>query len=305
MEQQSILRDFVNTPHIHARLQQDPETFLIVCASMDLLGDADTAFAEYEQRNNSTGYLELIGVYQAVQWTVEALRRLQTVFGLPTKKHQALENLAEERAKIVGHPISRGKNKQKTITFINRSSISAGRFKAQHVVASNSPTSVVEYSLTMVIQRARQARDIALTDLIETIKNQDREWRKSMSKKTLSGCFHASTGWMLQHIAVVPYADNERNRIVSTDVSILVRQIRCLQNLLIEIGLDRGYPELIDACVDASDLLAGVGRLVESNCTDRNQLLAFSKSSVLAVEELMKSASEIDNDLFGEFAAAG
>lgn len=268
---------------------------------MDILGDADTAFAEFHQRvdaNTSIQYIEMLGVYQAVQWTVDALRRLATCLKMTLPNRRALEALTEERAWAAGHPLFRRENGMHYDSFIHRSKMSPHAIEIQHVGSDEGLKKTVTYSPIQAVANARRLRDAVLTKMAEHVVNADRVARFMNGARKLSDCFHPSTDWMLQHVAVAPYSEYDRCGVLSASVQTLCEQLQKLIVAANNLDLADVFPELIRDTQITVRILEHTLDLASRNEPEPHiELIAFSESAVSRVNDLVDRAREIDRIL--------
>lgn len=297
-------RDLINRPLIHANLFRNQERFLAVCGAMDLLGDADEAFEQFlkgQGRTASVNYLELYGVYQAIQLTIDAIRKLADAFGRKRLQKNSLDALATERSILVGHPINRGEDGDTVTTFISRFESGRERVTAQRTSALGNRTIRAEYSPVEAVERTRMTRDEALRELIQHITQEDMDRRRELPLNCMSKCFHVSTDWMLQCFDVAAHSNAERNMLVGVHAEILIEQIEKLEGLLTAPYLGGAYPGILEAANDTKHLLLQAARTVDEYPNDKYKVMAFTRSAAAAVRELMADAKDIDNGLFGDF----
>jgi hypothetical protein len=303
----SQFRDLINRPLIHANLWRNQQRFLAVCGAMDLLGDADEAFEKFLRCQEGTArasYLELYGVYQAIQLTVDAVRKLGRVFGRKSIQKAALDSLAIERRFLFGHPIDHGEDGDNVTTFVSRFESGKKRITAQHVSAQGKKTIRAEYSPVEAVRQTRTTRDSALLELIQHIVQDDLDRRRELPVNCMSKCFHQSTEWMLQCFDVAAHSSAERNMLICTHAEILIEQIEDLENLLKIPFLEGAYPGILEASNDAKQLLLQAARGVNEDPNEKYKVMAFTRAASAAVRKLMADARDIDNGLFEDFRAS-
>lgn len=303
-EAQTIFRDVINRPHIHAKLRRNDADFTAICAAMDVIGDADSAFVEFLERVNrggSLGYLDLYGVYQAIQVTVDALRAFVSTLKVSLPNRRAIEALSEERNWVAGHLVYRKENGVKYSSFIHRSMMSPANLVVTHSGLKNGSSRTTTYSPIEAVSRMRELRDRALIEMAKNVVAIDREERLAKVSDSLASCFHSSADWMLDHVAVAPYSDSERLGVFDNSVDTLCKQIETFVERAKRLDLGDVFPEVIRDAGTTIKMLERVLVLAHQSETEPSiDLIAFSESAVVRTRELVKLAQEIDKSLAEE-----
>lgn len=301
---QTTFRDVINRPHIHAKLRRDDAAFTTICAAMDFLSDADVAFGEFQVRikpGERVQYIEIFGVYQAVQVTVDALRKLADCLNVSLPDRRAIDELAAERARIVGHPMKRNEDGVQYNSFIHRFKMSPSAVEVRHIGSKEGSSRTATYSPIDAISRTKELRDKALIELGRKVVAVDRAERMAKMSGTLASCFHSSTNWMLQHVSVAPYSDSERLGLLGTSVATLCMQLRAFIERAIALDLADVFPEIIRDAGITIEILERVLELAPLTGSEPSiEIIAFSESAVARVEEMVERAREIDEMLAEE-----
>lgn len=128
------IRRIINEPWKKSILIKDPAKWRMLCASMDVIEDAQLAVNDFFKQPDISpyngGYLFLYGLLQAFfiqQDAVSNLHRALFSQGINWKKdHPSIYEVRELRNDAIGHPTSR---KDKSFHFISRNSINKDSFQ--------------------------------------------------------------------------------------------------------------------------------------------------------------------------------
>ncbi|MCM0020823.1 MAG: hypothetical protein NBV67_12570 [Tagaea sp.] len=298
---QTIFRDVINRQHIHAKLRRNDADFTAICAAMDKIRDADTAFGEFLSRvrpNKDAQQLEILGVYQAVQLTVVSLRALENRLKVVPLRKPEIGALATERSRIAGHPVGWNEDGVQYSSFIHPFKMSPTAVEVRHIGSKKGSSWTETYSPVETIARTKDLRDRALIEMAKGIVAIDREERLAKVSDSLASCFHSSTDWMLQHVAVAPYSESEREGILDASVNTLCKQLGAFVERTKRLDLGDVYPETIR---DAKTTIAILERVLvlarQAGAEPSIDIIAFSESAVARIKDLVRLAQEIDESL--------
>ncbi len=151
----SQVRDLVNGPRRNARLRRDRTAWNQLCASLDVIDDAQLAIDAFRDGLPASlggRYLHLYGVLQALFIQQDACRHLADTLKKdwsppPTS---ALATIRRIRNDSVGHPTKSGQKAQLSFHFVSRPTLTHGSFQ-----------------LLSIDKDGQQVRNIALRTLIE------------------------------------------------------------------------------------------------------------------------------------------
>ncbi|MBL8191569.1 MAG: hypothetical protein JNK38_26360 [Acidobacteria bacterium] len=126
------LRDFIVEPVRNDEYRVDLANYFQLIASLDAVGDTDTAldaFLEKQERENyGEWYLATYGVMQALVIQQDAVSRIAITLNLPYTPDAKLTEIRRLRNDAVGHPTARGAEPGSSFTAIARISLSQDGF---------------------------------------------------------------------------------------------------------------------------------------------------------------------------------
>ena len=118
-------RDVVNRSTIQDELIKNPQKWNQLCASMDIIGDTDTAIVSYRQLEPSDDvgilYLTTYGLLQVLFVQQDAIRHAAEAVDFNYTFSQELRDIREVRNCAVGHPARRDRPRTESFGIVRTS----------------------------------------------------------------------------------------------------------------------------------------------------------------------------------------
>jgi len=190
------IRACINKPRKQQLLMRDRGLWSQLCASLDVIEDANFAIQAYADRayEDTPGahYLARYGLLQAFFVQQDAVTHLQEALGLPgtVPNDPLLKDIREIRNDTAGHPTKRGgrkKGEQPTYHSISRITLDADGFQ---LLSYNNGASKSRNIVTSdLIAMQRDGITGLLTVIIDTLRNQERAHKEKFKMDRLTAAF--------------------------------------------------------------------------------------------------------------------
>jgi len=180
-----LVRDLVNDGVLFGNREKLGFVWDMVCASMDMVGDAQLAIDSFGGRptNDGQGYLEIYGLFQAFFLQQDALANL--VAGLNLDKIDEFDthfrSIRELRNKYFGHPSKRDRPAPTTYHGLSRMTVGRGEITAW--TYPNFSVETIDIAAT-IKQQARGALS-TLEDLYQRLTEKRKKYVMTFDGQTL------------------------------------------------------------------------------------------------------------------------
>ncbi|MCA0153758.1 hypothetical protein [Winogradskyella vincentii] len=203
-EKEKSIRDLVNHPWKLQSLLGDKPKWNKLCASMDVIGDAQIAINSYFSlpsfKAENGGYLFLYGLLQAFFLQQDAINNLsEALFSKKInwkKEYPEIFQIRDIRNSSTGHPTKRGNDD--SFHFIARYSVSKGRFRLMSQYPKKEKLEFTDIDLNQLrIDQENSVVEI-LNNVIETMEKEYNDHKSKFKNKKLTdlvpGSFSYSVG---------------------------------------------------------------------------------------------------------------
>ncbi len=167
------LRDAVNQPKVRDELIKDLQKWTQLCASMDAIGDTNSALAAYQRlapvHDIEMLYLVAYGVLQVLFVQQDAVQHAAEAVGVAYELPEQLRDIREVRNCAIGHPTKRNRPQMESFGIVQTSFTQRGF--TLYPFGSDNSIAWREISLPALIERQSQEVCDALARMVQHLKD--------------------------------------------------------------------------------------------------------------------------------------
>ncbi len=205
------IRDLVNDYPKREQIEQVSGSWGMLVSSLDIIGDTEQSFDSYnilpEPKTNGEKYLIIYGVLQSLFIQQDAVSNLFAALGMDYTVSPHLKTIREIRNHSSGHPTEVKRKKKHAYEFrifnhILRLSMTIRMFKLGMFDESGKLTSL-DINLPKLVEEQRDVLGSELLFVLETLRNQLNDYRKSHRSTAISDFLPADLTATINKIQLV------------------------------------------------------------------------------------------------------
>lgn len=290
----SEIREFISDHRKQEVLLSDIPSWNKLLSCLDTICDNELAlesFIAFDWPNDyGKKYLLIYGILQAMVVQQKAVEHLYKSLNLQYTKETALINICEIRNDSVGHPTQR--NKTKTSNFIARITIHKNGFMLMTTYPDRRPPTFKNVNIPELINQQREILESNLLNLLEKLKQDEREHRKMFRGRKLKDIFHRSLYYSIEKIYESIYAVRP-NKFGELHVDIIRNCVEQFLKALEERGILNVYNSINDLIYPLDELKKYFSSPDQSKLDAKDaRIFIFFLEKMLEVQE--ENAKEID-----------
>jgi hypothetical protein len=198
------IRDIIIRPRIQHALMQDRRDWMQLCASLDVIGDAQLAIDAHSTTafpdSAGSAYLIVFGLFQACFLQQDATTHLSEVLHVHLPADAGLSEVRNTRNDIIGHPTKRGSQNSRTAHAISRPSISQWRIDVISTTAATAQVALRHVDIRKKLELQRKGIEQHLGMILRELKNREQEHAMSFVHEKLADMFPATLSYHCEKI---------------------------------------------------------------------------------------------------------
>ena len=244
LEQQ--IRNLINDPRKQHILLKNSATWNQICSSLDVIGDTELAFEDYEKpRPADSGgaiYILVYGVLQALVLQQDAVRHLVEALGLGSdlgsERDPVLQAVRDVRNASVGHPTKRRELARSH--FISRISMTKTGFNLMTFYAEHDRPQLQWVNIPDLIATQRSQLRKRLNQVVALLQKEEREHKAMFKDDKMAAAFTLNTDYYFQKIyeSIPASKPSDYGRI---HVELIVEAVERFKAKLAERGVAEAY----------------------------------------------------------------
>jgi len=209
-----VVRNRVNEPRFHGKLQGKTKAYGQACSSMDMLGDSTMAIEAHgrmQAKDVGEQYLLLYGLLQAMFVEQDAALHLCKALDHPASldDYEQLRQIRDIRNCSVGHPTEQGKEKERWFHFITQSSLSKDGFDLNSVNADGR-RSARQVSIGQLLENQASGVSSILELLLKTLAEEEEAHHAKFRDKPLKPLIGGSLNYALEKLGEPTYGNGTK-----------------------------------------------------------------------------------------------
>ena len=300
------IRDLINSPRKQNALRQDEVFWLMLCSCMDTIQDTEAALEGFLTENTDSydrdrRYLHIYGALQALFVQQDAVENLQTSLEIQDSRETCIQEIRDIRNYATGHPTNKTeKGVEGAFNFIHFGKNYPYQFHLMTVYPGkpndgglNSKHKEVNVEDLIATQKGIFVK--VLDNVIETLKEDEVEYRKKFADKKLGDVFSEWTFLFGNIFDKIYSAHSGHPQYIVSCIDRIMESITVFKEGLKERGEpDENWSEIYENLDYALQQLKLHFDLTSQTHISGKDVYIFASFARQQVEDLSEFAEEID-----------
>jgi len=204
-ELEQEIREIFNIPRRHKRSRKSRELFLQACSSLDVIGDTEYAFVEYQEDTTKYRdgmlYILIYGLLQSMFLQQDAILNLAESMGLSLSLPPELRVVRQLRNDAIGHPTKRNvKRDIRSFHHISRPTLSKTGFQLISTISNSDEYSFRDILISDLLENQAEFAEKLLTMILTHMKTDENSHREKYMNDKLVTIFPPTLSYLFEKV---------------------------------------------------------------------------------------------------------